>query len=68
MASVVNHAEPLSGQLERIRINNHPCLLASFSHPSAHGDLNWGTDERRPYLSDVVIPTVEAIHREVSSA
>jgi hypothetical protein len=26
---------------------------------------NWGMDERRPYLSDVVIPTVEVIHREV---
>ena len=67
MESVVNHAEPLSAKLERVQIGNHPCLLASFSHPSAYGDLNWGTDERRPYLSDVVIPTVEVIHREVMS-
>jgi hypothetical protein len=35
--------------------------LVSFSHPSAHGSLNWGSNERMPYLVDVVSPTIERV-------
>lgn len=32
--------------------------LVSFSHPSAHGALNWGTNERMPYLVNTVAETI----------
>jgi hypothetical protein len=35
--------------------------LLSFSHPSAHGALNWGLNERMPYLVNVVAPTIELV-------
>jgi hypothetical protein len=35
--------------------------LVSFSHPSAHGALNWGLNERMPYLVNVVAPTIARV-------
>jgi hypothetical protein len=35
--------------------------LVSFSHPSAHGALNWGLNERMPYLVNVVGPTIRRV-------
>jgi hypothetical protein len=35
--------------------------LVSFSHPSARGDLNWGLNDRMPYLLNVVAETIERV-------
>jgi hypothetical protein len=32
--------------------------LVTFSHPSAHGEFNWGLNERMPYLVNTVAPTI----------
>jgi hypothetical protein len=49
------HAAHLAGQR---------LLLCTFSHPSAHGVLRWGDSLDAPYLTTVVVPTLqEAIRR-----
>ena len=40
----------------------HKCLVAFFTHPSAHTPGNWGNNDRTPYLRDVVAPNVGKIH------
>lgn len=60
---IVDGTERLGAQLERVRIGGMQILVASFTHPSVPSRDNWGTDERRPYLADVVAPTVRALHR-----
>ncbi len=60
---IVDGTERLGEQLERVSIGGLRLLVASFTHPSVPSRDNWGTDERRPYLTDVVEPTVRAIHR-----
>jgi hypothetical protein len=48
--------------LEVVQVEQRTCLLATFTHPSTPSrDGNWGTDERRPYLNDVVAPTATAV-------
>lgn len=49
----------VSPTLRWARIGNHLTLLATFSHPSAQGPYNWA-DLSRPYLRDVVTPTIRA--------
>jgi hypothetical protein len=68
MSIVIDHAMPISENLERVRIGDHGCLVATFTHPSVPSAMNWGTDARRPYLLEVVAPTVNAIQRQVASA
>jgi uracil-DNA glycosylase len=49
----------VSANLRSARIGDHSTLLATFSHPSAQGQFNWA-DLSRPYLHDVVTPTIQA--------
>lgn len=49
----------VSPTLRWVRIGNHLTLLATFSHPSAQGEYSWA-DLSRPYLHDVVTPTIRA--------
>lgn len=65
MRSVVEPLASLSPTLERVALAGHECLLASFTHPSVPSRDNWGTDERRPYLHQVVAPTVRVVHNIV---
>jgi hypothetical protein len=65
MRPVLGDPVSTSPNLERASFGGHSCLLASFAHPSVPSRENWGTDERRPYLLDVVGPTVRAIHHAV---
>jgi hypothetical protein len=36
-------------------------MLASFTHPSAHGAFNWGLNERMPHLLNTVAPSIERV-------
>ena len=47
--------------VEQIQIRNTMVPLVSFSHPSAHGELNWGMNERTPYLLKTVEPTIARV-------
>jgi hypothetical protein len=67
MAPLLDRVTSIATNLERVVLSGHHCLLASFTHPSVPSALNWGTDERRPYLLNVVVPTVEAIHQAVQT-
>lgn len=49
----------VSDTLRWARIGQHSMLLATFSHPSAQGQLNWA-ELSRPYLHNVVAPTIRA--------
>jgi hypothetical protein len=44
--------------IEQIQIGGAAATLVTFSHPSAHGALNWGMNERMPYLLNTVAPTI----------
>jgi hypothetical protein len=44
--------------VEQLQIGGAAATLVSFSHPSAHGALNWGLNERMPYLLNTVAPTI----------
>lgn len=57
------------GRCMTVRPTDHPNLgelqirgrwvtLVSLTHPSARGNHNWGANERKPYLVDVVQPTM----------
>ncbi len=63
MNTVLESAQALSPNLERVRLAGRECFLATFTHPSVPSAENWGTDERRPYLQTVVGPTVSRIHQ-----
>ena len=47
--------------IERLRIGGSEALLVAFSHPSAHGAFNWGTNDHTAYLMDTVKPKIEEI-------
>lgn len=49
----------LSDHLHEARFEGRKILLCAFSHPSAHGSLRWGDSLEAPYLTQVVVPTLE---------
>lgn len=48
-----------SDHLHETRFDGSKVLVCNFSHPSAHGPIRWGDRLDAPYLSDVVVPTLE---------
>jgi hypothetical protein len=68
MAPLLDVSRSITPTLESVRISGQEMLLASFTHPSVPSADNWGTDERRPYLANVVAPTVHRIHYELGIA
>ncbi len=54
---VLQDVRPVAETLRWVRIGNHETLMATLSHPSAQGAFNWA-DLSRPYLRDVVAPTI----------
>ncbi len=54
-----------SGHLYQAKIGEQRTLIASLTHPSAMHPHNWGSNERMPYLLDVVAPTIERLRREL---
>ena len=54
----------LTEHLYEARVNGSRVMVCSFSHPSAHGALQWGAKLDAPYLIDVVAPTIrQALQR-----
>lgn len=62
---VMTEVRSAGPNLEHATVNGCKILIASFTHPSVPSRDNWGTDDRRPYLLDVVAPTVQLIHNSV---
>ncbi|MEO8593835.1 MAG: hypothetical protein ABI759_10985 [Candidatus Solibacter sp.] len=50
-----------SDGVEQVQIGGAAATLVSFSHPSARGALNWGLNDRMPYLVGTVAPTMERV-------
>ena len=44
--------------VEQAQIGGAMTTLVLFTHPSARGALNWGLNERMPYLVNTVVPTI----------
>ena len=65
LTQVASRVETITEYLERVTLGSCQALVASFTHPSVPSHDNWGTDERRPYLLEVVKPTVRIIHGTV---
>ena len=65
MEPLVEVLGSVSATVERVKVGSSAFLLASFTHPSVPSRDNWGTDDRRPYLLNVVAPTVRDLHREI---
>lgn len=61
LRAAVERPVSVGPNLESVRLRGRNCLLATFTHPSVPSRQNWGTDNRRPYLLDVVAPTVQSI-------
>ncbi len=62
-----DNVQPLDerGNLYQARIGEQRTLIASLAHPSAMHPHNWGSNERMPYLLDVVAPTIERLRAEL---
>jgi hypothetical protein len=54
-----------SEYLHDARFEGGRVLLCTFTHPAAHGALRWGDSLDAPYLSDVVVPTLEEAVRKL---
>lgn len=64
VASVIDDRRQIRPHLEEVQIGGRQLLMCSFSHPAAHGELRWGDSLARPYLNEVVVPTLrEALRR-----
>jgi uracil-DNA glycosylase len=59
--------EPISKTkyLFEAQINGKKALVASFSHPSARNNKNWGSNDHTPYLLNTVKPTIKRILKEM---
>jgi hypothetical protein len=47
--------------IEQLPIGGTAATLISFTHPSAHGALNWGLNEKVPHLLTTVAPTIARV-------
>jgi hypothetical protein len=56
--SAFSSARPLGPHLEEAFMEERRMLVCTLSHPAARGDLRWGDRLDRPYLVDVVEPTL----------
>lgn len=63
-----DHLEDLPDPLYRAHIAQKTMLVASFSHPSAPNESNWGRNESTPYLLNVVKPTAHRIRKRLGLA
>ncbi len=64
-----DHVEQIDeqGNLYAAQIGNQRTFIASLTHPSAMHPHNWGSNERMPYLLDVVAPTIRRLREELFS-
>ena len=62
---VFDRIEGGSNAIHEASIGPFRCLVAEFTHPSAHGELDWGNNERSPYLLSTVAPSVAQIHERL---
>ena len=65
LAPILTRRVELSTHLADVTIGDVDTLMAEFSHPAAHGDLNWGRWTNMPYLDRVVIPTLQQARRRL---
>lgn len=63
--SMFERRRSFSEHLHDARFDGKPVLLCTFTHPSAHGALRWGDSLEAPYLTDVVVPTLEEAVRRL---
>lgn len=54
-----------SENLHDVRFEGSRLLLCTFTHPSAHAALRWGDSLDAPYLTRVVVPTLEEAVRKL---
>jgi len=65
MSLAFDGANQISDTITAATVGAHRCLVASFTHPSAHASYDWGNNDRTPYLLGTVAPTVAEIHRRL---
>ncbi len=58
LASAVTSRRQISPNLAEVSMGGVCTLMAEFSHPTAHAELNWGRWTNMPYLQNTVIPTL----------
>lgn len=62
--SVFAPSRSYGDHLYETRLDGRRLLVCTFSHPSAHGALRWGDILEAPYLTNVVVPTLnDAVRR-----
>jgi hypothetical protein len=49
----------------RARLGPADTFVAVFTHPSAHGQLNWGNNHQTPYLLKTVAPSIKSIRQKL---
>lgn len=50
--------------VQSVPINGRDVCVLAFTHPSAHGTLNWGVNDQTEYLDDTVAPAVQRVLQE----
>jgi hypothetical protein len=62
---VFERRRSFSENLHDARFEGRRVLLCTFTHPSARGALRWGEGLDSPYLTSVVVPTLEEAVRRL---
>jgi hypothetical protein len=59
----VRGVAPDRARLDRVEFSGVETMIATFSHPAAFGQLNWGNSARDTYLLNTVAPVINAARR-----
>lgn len=58
LAPIMTGRRQVAPHLAEVTIGGVQTMMAEFSNPTAHADLNWGRWTNMPYLQNTVIPTL----------
>lgn len=59
---------PIDGPLYRAEINRRAFYVLSFTHPSAMHPYNWGINARTVYLTNTIMPALQALETRTVQA
>ena len=65
MLMAFDSTQPITDTLVGASVGKHRFFVATFSHPSAHAEYDWGNNERTPYLLGTIVPTLSEIRRRI---
>lgn len=64
---VFDYQSPLSEHVYMANMGSMSSYVAVFSHPSSRHPTNWGSNEKTPYLLQIIAPSVQYIREKLLS-